>query len=130
MEFITDEPVIGININGTDDPYYRYKMPKLEITIISKKGGTTQVDNGLQVAESIYRTLPDLTSYYSKSMGARVKVENGMMMIPGIHEQQHLQTLLFKYINANVLCEKCGNPETLPYKKQKRKCQACGHIIS
>lgn len=118
-----------LNVNGSDDPHYRYKMPSLEVTILSKFGGTTSVTNADTVASAIYRELSDLSSCFSKSLGTRAKVQksDGTIEIPGKHDVQVLQEHLQKYILTNVLCQKCGSPETLSHKK-KRKCQACGAL--
>lgn len=122
-----EQQVDLLNVNGSDDPHYRYKMPPMEVTIVSKFGGTTVITNATTVATAIYRVPSDLSSCFSKSLGTRAKVYNETIEIPGKHEVGVLQEHLQKYIRNNVLCNKCGSPETLPHKK-KRKCHACGAL--
>lgn len=119
-----------INVNGSSDSCYRYKMEPLRTTITNAKGGTTIVENAKQVAHDIYRELPDLKSWFAKSLSTRVSVDNGRIIISGRYTEQQLQKSLQIYISKNVLCHKCGNPETPTVKKRTRKCQACGYSWS
>ena len=43
---------MSLNINGSSDPSYRYKMPPIQSTIIKSNGGDTIINN-LQVNHSI-----------------------------------------------------------------------------
>lgn len=133
MDFCETESPVDIeqlNVNGSDDLHYRYKMPPLKVVVLGKSGGTTCVTNANTVASAIYREITDLSSCFSKSLGTRAKAQksDGTVEIPGKHDAQILQEYLQKYIMSNVLCDKCGSPETLPYKK-KRKCHACGALV-
>lgn len=124
-----DDCEVLINVNGSEDPCYRYKMHEIKHEFISKQGGTTVIDNALTIATEIYRELNDLKSCFSKGLGSKATVIDNKIHIPGKHTLTTLQSILQKYINKNVLCPKCGNPETPIFKKNKRKCQACGFII-
>lgn len=132
MDFTTntnDEvDLILINVNGSNDPHYRYKMQPIMTDRIAKNGGTTIISNASAIAHDIYRELPDLKSCFAKGLGSKVDIVENTLHIPGDHDVEILQGILQKYINNKVLCEKCGNPETLPHKKKSYKCQACGHI--
>lgn len=115
-----------VNVNGSNDPCYRYKMHLLATKYIAKNGGTTIIENAEQVARDIYRDLSDLKSCMAKGIGGRVQIEGNTLAVQGRWTQEELQQLLTRYIQAHVLCSKCGNPETVLVKK-KRRCQACGH---
>lgn len=119
-----------VNVNGSDDPFYRYKMQMIRVTYISVNGGTTVIDNAHRVAGDIYRDLPDLKSCFAKGLSGRVTVKDNKLYIPGRHIASELQRILTVYIDANVLCVRCGNPETVKHRKRERKCQACGKISS
>jgi len=118
-----------VNINGSTDPCYRYKMHPMQITYVAENGGSTIIDNAAQIAKEIYRDLSDLKSCFAKGMASRVTVRNDRLLVRGKFDILELDEVLTKYIASNVLCEKCGNPETPIWKKHKRKCQACGHQI-
>ena len=117
-----------INVDGSEDPCYRYKMQSITTSYIAKNGGTTIIDNAKPIAHDIYRELADLRSCFSKGIAGRVQIINETLSIPGRHTETDLQQILAKYISTDVLCETCGSPETPLWKKRKRKCRACGHV--
>jgi len=116
-----------ININGSTDPCYRYKMHPIRVSYVAENGGSTIIDNAAQIAREIYRDLSDLKSCFARELGSRVTVRDDQLIIRGTFDSLKVNDVLHKYIADNVLCEKCDNPETPVWKKHKRKCQACGH---
>jgi translation initiation factor 2 beta subunit (eIF-2beta)/eIF-5 len=118
-----------INVNGCNDPYYRYKMEPLYVIHTEAKGGTTIIRNLHCVSEAIYRKPVDLKSYYSKHLGLTARIKNSELHMPGKFTKEALQQSLQQYINHNVLCPKCGSPETREQAKDYI-CQACGHILN
>jgi translation initiation factor 2 beta subunit (eIF-2beta)/eIF-5 len=128
MSTDTSMDVDLINVNGSVDPYYRYKMHPIKGVPIAKNGGTTVIFNAEQIAHEIYRELADLKSCFAKGTAGRVQIIGTSLHIPGTHDSESLQRILSRYINDNVLCQKCGNPETVTWKKKKRRCQACGKV--
>lgn len=127
-ELSTNTDTRYLNVNGCNDPHYRYKMAPIDIKTISKNGGTTALVNALQITQDIYRELPDLKSCFSKALGCKVTIVNDQLYIAGRHSVNALQDLLHTYIINNVLCPRCKNPETTG-KNNKRKCQACGYKL-
>jgi len=126
---LIEKGCIEMNVNGSDDVYYRYKMPALDVKYQAKNGGTTAVVNTGDVAKAIYRDVADLKRCFSKRMASNIKILDGRLHIPGHHTSGKLQEILMEYIKSEVLCQKCGNPETVVYgSKGKRRCQACGFI--
>lgn len=110
-----------INVNGSDDPYYRYKMPAIKTESIHKKGGLTRWTNVREVSTAIYREPDQVKKYLSKKLGMPCVVEPaGAITFRGNVEQTVLQEHLMKYIKAEVLCKGCGSPETV-----NGRCQAC-----
>lgn len=118
-----------INVNGCDDPYYRYKMEKLYVITNDAKGGTTIIRNCQTVAEAIYRKISDLKTFYSKNLGLNARVKNGELHIPGRFKEEVLQKALQTYIDSDVLCKKCKCPETHREDKGALRCHACGHLV-
>lgn len=80
MDFTND-----INVDGSEDPYYRYKMPPLKVSSISMNGGTTVIVNAENVAKAIYRTAHDLQKCFSRGLACRVTIKNLELHIPGAH---------------------------------------------
>lgn len=132
MDFTTSNNQASIdamvNVNGSDDPHYRYKMQLIKVKYIALNGETTIIVNASTVAHDIYRELSDLRSCFAKGIAGRVTIKQDELYIPGHHAVQDLQRTLAKYIAHDVLCNACGNPETLLHRKRKRKCQACGNV--
>ena len=49
------------------------------------------------------------------------------MIIRGNYTSEYLDILIEEYIEKNVICNICGNPETIILNiKNKKKCKACG----
>jgi len=111
-----------LNINGSDDPYYRYKMPAITTVFVNQKKGLTRWDNCATVAKSIYRTPAQLKKYMSKKLGVQSILEpTGAITFRGNIDASTLQKHLQDYIKADVLCRKCKSPETI-----NGVCQSCG----
>jgi translation initiation factor 2 beta subunit (eIF-2beta)/eIF-5 len=111
-----------INIDGSDDFFYRYKMPAVETIYVNKKGGFTKWVNIKPICKAIYRNPSNLKSYYSKKLGIKCTINsNDEMEFKTIIDSAKIQKLLFDYINRNVLCKNCKSPETI-----KMKCRSCG----
>lgn len=119
----TDQ-LLMINIDGSSDPHYRYKMPPVKVEHINSKGGMTKMYNANQVCKAIYRSLKDLKAYYSRKLGNQVKIKDNHLIFKGVINDDLLQTLLHEYITKYVLCRKCNSPETI-----NNKCQACGYLV-
>jgi len=116
-----------MNINGTDDPFYRYKMEPLDLTVTRKNGGTCIVKNTDAVVTSLARDPKQIAKYFSGVLKRPVKVVKGCWTFSGVVNVANLQEILQKYINAFVLCGTCGNPETkMSEKLTKMKCAGCG----
>jgi len=120
---------LTINLNGSSDPSYRYKMEPLKVTYIAKNGGTTIINNAKQISKDIYRAISDLKSCFAKGTAGSVHIIDDTLSITGDHKVSELQLILMNYIKLNVMCKGCGNPETVLWKKRKRKCQACGKVL-
>lgn len=122
-----------------DDPFYRYKRNKIQASTISKNGGTTILHNIKIISEQIYRTINDLKLIFTKSLKTIVKINHDKIHIKGIYSVEILESVLENFINRNVICKICGNPETVnksksiinSNKKHNNQniyyCQACGN---
>ncbi|KAK6519698.1 Eukaryotic translation initiation factor 5A-1 [Arthrobotrys megalospora] len=114
------------------DPFYRYKMEKLQSKIEGKGNGIKSVIVNLpSVANSLARPPIYVVKYFGFELGAQTNAGgDDRWIINGAHEATKLQELLDGFITKFVLCKECLNPETdLSISKDQniiRNCKACG----
>ncbi|KAK5664247.1 hypothetical protein OQA88_464 [Cercophora sp. LCS_1] len=114
------------------DPFYRYKMERLQTKIEGKGNGIkTVVVNLSGVAQSLARPGSYLIKYFGFELGAQTNIDppDDRWIINGAHEANKLQELLDGFISKFVLCKKCKNPETDVQIKDGHitlDCKACG----
>lgn len=118
-----------INVRGTmefNDPYYRYKMEKVDLT---KQGIKYVFNNVDKISTSLKREPNNLVSFLKKYFGSPFKYKNNVVTTTKKDlTQQILQDAVYRYIESEILCKKCKLPETV-IKKEKKKtyicCEAC-----
>ena len=126
-----------ININGSKDNSYRYKMPVFQCEI--KGNGNciyTIITNLNDVSKYINHPPNLLLKFLSSYNGSMANEEK--MSITGRYTSDELQKTIQIYINRFVICSKCNIPETIPQinKQSKKniilelKCSSCGSISS
>ncbi|KAL1957189.1 hypothetical protein VTO42DRAFT_6223 [Malbranchea cinnamomea] len=114
------------------DPFYRYKMERLQAKIEGKGNGIkTVVVNLNNVAQSLARPPAYIIKYFGFELGAQAnaKPTDDRWIINGAHDAGKLQDYLDGFIAKFVLCKKCKNPETSVIIKEPRillDCKACG----
>ncbi|KAJ4304348.1 eukaryotic translation initiation factor 5 [Collariella sp. IMI 366227] len=114
------------------DPFYRYKMERIQTKIEGKGNGIkTVVVNLSSVAQSLARPGSYLIKYFGFELGAQTNIDppDDRWIINGAHEASKLQELLDGFISKFVLCKKCKNPETDVHIKNGMitlDCKACG----
>lgn len=125
-----------INIKrDVQDPYYRYKMPRIQCKIEGKGNGIkTVLINLADVGKALSRPPSYLTKFFGAEVGALSQVDDrtSKYLVNGVHDQEKLQSLLDIFIQKFVLCPACENPETFLKVSKKdatitRTCQACGN---
>ncbi|CZR61588.1 probable eukaryotic translation initiation factor 5 [Phialocephala subalpina] len=122
-----------INIRSdVKDPFYRYKMERLQSKIEGKGNGIkTVIVNLSSVAASLARPGAYVIKYFGFELGAQTNTNpaDDRWIINGAHEASKLQDYLDGFINKFVLCKKCKNPETDVVIKDGHivlDCKACG----
>ncbi len=120
---------IMINIDNTiNDPFYRYKMENVMIINHGVKQAFTNIDS---ICKSINRNKDDLLKFLKKYFGSAFEYKLGFVLTTKKDmSKDDLQSAIFKYIDENVLCKKCRNPETIITKNKKKTmqvCSACSH---
>lgn len=122
-----------VNIRrDVSDPFYRYKMERLQSKIEGKGNGIkTVVVNLNSVAGSLSRPPSYVIKYFGFELGAQAnaKPSDDRWIINGAHDSNKLQDYLDGFIAKFVLCKKCKNPETDVILKDDHiilDCKACG----
>jgi translation initiation factor 5 len=122
-----------INIRrDVTDPFYRYKMERLQSKIEGKGNGIkTVVPNLPSVSASLARPPAYLIKYFGFELGAQTNTnpKDDRWIINGAHDAGKLQDSLDGFISRFVLCRSCKNPETEIHIKDGRillDCKACG----
>jgi translation initiation factor 5 len=122
-----------VNIRrDVSDPFYRYKMEKIQSKIEGKGNGIkTVIVNLSSVAQSLARPGAYVIKYFGFELGAQTNSNptDDRWIINGAHEASKLQDYLDGFITKFVLCKKCKNPETDVVIKDDHillDCKACG----
>ncbi|KAK3066976.1 hypothetical protein LTS18_001375, partial [Coniosporium uncinatum] len=116
------------------DPFYRYKMERIQSKIEGKGNGIkTVIVNLSGVAASLARPPSYVIKYFGFELGAQTNNNpaDDRWIVNGAHEAGKLQEYLDGFISKFVLCKKCKNPETEVHIKDgdiTLDCKACGQI--
>lgn len=122
---------MSININNSNDPFYRYKRDKIEIVY---KGNETHILNLHKIARQLccspIKDEKYIQSLYKallrkiKKLGTSVKEIENVTVVKGKIEKSILEDLLNNFIKKYILCPKCSSPEF-----NTKICSACGYVI-
>ncbi|KAK4624058.1 Eukaryotic translation initiation factor 5 [Fulvia fulva] len=125
----------NVNIRrDVQDPFYRYKMERIQSKVEGKGNGIkTVVVNLANVAYQLARPPSYVIKYFGFELGAQTNIDpkDDRWIINGSHEATKLQDYLDGFINKFVLCKDCKNPETVVNVKDNDillDCKACGKI--
>ncbi len=123
----------NVNIRrDVTDPFYRYKMERLQSKIEGKGNGIkTVIVNLSNVADQLARPPNYVIKYFGFELGAQTNIDpkDDRWIINGAHEASKLQDYLDGFINKFVLCKECKNPETVIKVNDAdiiMDCKACG----
>jgi translation initiation factor 5 len=121
-------------VRKNPDPFYRYKMERIQSKIEGKGNGIkTVIANLTSVAHSLARPPAHVIKYFGFELGAQTNTNpnDDRWIINGAHDASKLQDYLDGFIEKFVLCKKCKNPETDVHIKDgviTLDCKACGKI--
>ncbi len=118
-----------LNVNGSNDDFYRYKMSMINVSNKGNGNGQFTVLNNIENICKTINTPPEiLCKYIANDLGSSFNEKKNTLT--GTHTQEIIQETIFKYINDFVICTKCGIPEINYSLKNKNtlesKCSACG----
>lgn len=126
-----------INISGSTDPFFRYKMPSIQVKHEGKGNGVKTVLKNLKdVSKSLNREPSDVLQYIASELSVLSLQKQDDMIVNGTFAPQIIQKIIQRFITTHVLCDTCNNPETsferIPGKNKRdegqlcKRCQACG----
>lgn len=118
-----------INVRGileNDDQFYRYKMEEVIIVSEGVKFAFLNVDS---ICGSLNRKPNELVSFLQKHFGAQFQLKGGKVLTSKSDlNKSVLQNAIYEFIENDVLCKTCRNPETkkiIEKKKTFLMCEAC-----
>jgi translation initiation factor 2 beta subunit (eIF-2beta)/eIF-5 len=105
------------------DPFYRYKREVVQT--IPGKANSTILTNVDTIAHQLNRSPAEIMAFLRKKLGTSVITTKQGPGLRGPFTSEQVEGLLDEYIETNVLCSACGNPET-QIETKGRVCRACG----
>lgn len=118
-----------INIQGhddIDDPYYRYKMQKLNVVHQKNK---TIIDNIEKVCSDIKVEPKILYSFFKKKFSVSMNLDKSSILSTTAKiSYSDFEKVLREFIEEYVLCKNCKLPELeIKFDKNKisRSCKSC-----
>lgn len=117
-----------MNIDGSIDPFYRYKRPIFKL-ILDEKHSKTIIQNISEISKSINRNPKMLEKYFSSKLSVATKLNKNTLEIKKILQLEILDNYFQQFIDKYVLCSVCNNPETDMTKSDNiiLLCNACGN---
>jgi len=122
-----------VNMNGSDDPFYRYLVKRIKVK--HETGKTVLINNDI-VSKQTGRPNDWIITYIGQVLGVSTNIDKknqNKCTLTGKHEEHVIQDKYFEFVKKYILCKHCDNPETLPKIIGKKKntsidlsCRSCG----
>jgi translation initiation factor 5 len=122
-----------VNMNGSDDPFYRYLVKRIKV---KHETGKTVIINNDIISKQTVRPIDWIVTYIGQALGVSTNIDKknqNKCTLTGKHEEYIIQEKYFEFVKKYILCKHCGNPETLPIILGKKKntsidlsCRSCG----
>lgn len=113
--------MISIDKKAIDDPFYRYKMEKIEVSIRNKK---TVLNNLKTICNTLKTEEKILFRFITKNLNTFGSSESDTYFISGVFESKKIQEVIYNFIDKYILCKKCKFPEI-----SEGICKACGYRL-
>ena len=98
-----------ININGSNDTFYRYKMPPLICHVKTSGMAKTTFINIQNVSKSLKVKPQMIINYFSQQLN--VKADQKKWFISGNnHTKDNINKVFTSFIRQFILCSKCELP--------------------
>lgn len=129
--FVTTTLPKKINIDGSSDLFYRYKMPQLQIKIHGKnKMVKTEFVNLIDVANALHTDPKYIVAFLGYTTASKFSVNDPIhtYYISGNKQCDELSNKLEEFINSMIICKGCQLPELMLSidKKLWFTCKGCG----
>lgn len=122
-----------INMNGSDDPFYRYLVKRIKVKY--ETGKSVIINNDI-ISKQTGRPNDWIITYIGQVLGVSASIDKknqNKCILTGKHEENIIQEKYFEFVKKYILCKYCGNPETIPKIVGKKKntcielsCRSCG----
>ena len=122
-----------VNMNGSDDPFYRYLVKRIKV---KHETGKTVIINNDIISKQTGRPNDWIITYIGQVLGVSINIDKknqNKCTLTGKHEEHIIQDKYFEFVKKYILCKYCDNPETLPKIVGKKKnacvdltCRSCG----
>lgn len=115
-----------MNIDGSTDPFYRYKRSRLELEV---RRDRVIIKNAGKISRELNRDIGLISKYLNLLISTQISVKNETIEIKKILSEKELNDYLQIFIDNYVLCKKCNNPETIIGRRGNQiemNCSACG----
>ena len=122
-----------VNMNGSDDPFYRYLVKRIKV---KHETGKTVIINNDIISKQTGRPNDWIVTYIGQVLGVSTNIDKknqNKCTLTGKHEEHIIQDKYFEFVKKYILCRNCYNPETLPKIVGKKKntsidlsCRSCG----
>lgn len=123
--------MMQINIHGkidnSDDTNYRYKMAKLSI---SREKEFFVLENIVQIGRDLNRDHKAIIKFLQKKLATSIIFKDNKGKTTKKITYNDVQPLIYDFIEENVLCKTCRNPETILTTEKKKtimSCKACSY---
>ena len=124
-----------INIQGLNeilDPFYRYKMAKLNV---AKQKNKIMINNFDVVCKDLDREPNILINYFKKKFNTSFTYKNNILTTTRTDvNYKEFEIVLREFIEKYVLCERCKLPETELHKGDGKNdevtliCKCCSYV--
>jgi len=125
--------MLALDIEKQNDPFYRYKMPRVMIKVEGNGNGIkTVVCNINEIGERTARNVEYIMRFLGHELAVQCKFKDEKWILTGASTQEKVQACIFDFIKKFVLCKSCRNPETVIQVDEKKninlQCKACSRV--
>ncbi len=123
--------LVAVGRRHRDDPFYRYKMPAPDALELGAGNGVhTRLGNLDDVARALARPPAALAAFLAARLACRAHFDGDAWSVRGHPGAVAIADAVDAFVDAYVLCGRCGNPETACALRKgggaELRCAACG----
>lgn len=125
--------MIAVDPEKQSDPFYRYKMPRVQIKGEGNGNGIkTVIVNVEEISQRLNRDVNHPMKFFAYELAATAKYKDDKWILTGSFTQERVQAALYDFIKKFVLCKSCRNPETIVQVDESKmvwlNCKACASV--